>query len=86
MSRIQQNAPVDPFAELANPETAFTEPVQLRWLRQLLEVLRKLLQFAVLSNKGVPQILLNAPDGTAWAVRVANDGTLSTVNARSEIV
>lgn len=82
----RQNAPIsetDIFANINDPVDVFKNPVQLLFVRTLIDILRRALTGAVKQNQASPHIILSAPDGGAWIVEVDNTGALTTRNARA---
>ena len=66
-----------PLAQIAPPNDAFKNPVQLAWMQGLLSGLRDALSNAVSRDTAVPYITLTAPNGASYKVTVGNDGSLT---------
>ena len=82
---LRENTPIqsDLFQSLNDPGDVFKNPEQLRFVRTLIDILRRAFINAVRSNQAVPSIILTAPNGTSWVVEVGDTGALSTRNARA---
>jgi len=83
LSRENARQEVDEFISLNDPGEIFKNPQQLQFIRTLIDVLRRVVANVVRWDRAAPQVILSAPDGGAWIVTVANDGTLTTRNARA---
>lgn len=85
MTTLRQNTPVgvDRLAHLNDPADVFKNPVQLTFMRVLIDIIRRMSSEMLSRESAAPFILLTSPDGTAYKVTVADDGTLTTVNARA---
>lgn len=73
----------DPFNQLNDPGEVFKNPQQNSFVRILIGIIRSSFDSVVRSNQATPQIVLRAPDGSAWVVEVSNTGVISTRNARA---
>jgi hypothetical protein len=82
---MRQNNPVavDRLAQLNDPTDAFKSPAQLNFVRTLVDILRRMSQDFVARDTASPYVILLSPNGTAYKVTVADDGTLQAVNARA---
>jgi hypothetical protein len=80
----RENRPlaVDRFSGLNDPSEAFKNPAQLGFIRVLVDIIRRMSGEMVSQNTAAPHFILVSPNGTAYRVTVADDGTLTTVNAR----
>lgn len=82
---IRGNAtrPVSRLQHVNDPDpNVFKNPLQLEYIRTLVDVLRRLDTDMVSTNTASPSVLLASPNGTVFRVTVADDGTLTAVNAR----
>jgi hypothetical protein len=84
MVTLRANRPieVDRLSGLNDPSEAFKNPVQLGFIRVLVDIIRQMSADMVSRNTAAPHMILVSPNGTAYRVTVADDGTLTTVNAR----
>lgn len=86
MTDIRSNTP-RPFSRLQfvndpDPEI-FKNPLQLEYIRMLVKVLRDMDRHTLYNDQSSASLLLVSPNGTTFRVTVADDGTLTTVNARA---
>lgn len=81
---LRQNtrAAVNPLTYLNDPAEAFKNPIQLSFMRTLVDALRLVTEDVVSRNTATSHFILLSPNGTAYRVTVADDGTLTTENAR----
>lgn len=81
---LRQNLqqPGSRLQDLNDPQGAFKNPLQLTFMRILVDVLKDLFQSAVKSNTATPHILLQSPDGTVYKLSVDDAGAVVTENAR----
>lgn len=84
MSQTRQNSsrPIDPLAELNDPEAVFRDPGQLQFMRTLVNTIRRVFSAMIRYDQAAPQIILTSPNGTAYIVTVGDDGVLTARTAR----
>jgi hypothetical protein len=82
---IRQNPPAqaDRLQGLQPPEEVFKNPIQLTFMRTLIDILRRALREMVSSQSAAPQVLLTSPNGTVFKITVSDAGAIVVTNARA---
>jgi len=73
----------DPLAALQDPVDVFKHPGQLLFMRILIEAIRGVFRSVLYRDRGNSQVLLTAPNGTVYRLRVSNAMELIIDEARS---